>query len=277
VPASTLVGAIRAEFVKLFSTRMWWVLLIIMVAYVGFTAAAIAGVFGANLGDTGGAPPVPEGETAMLPSLVYSLATTVGYVFPVILGTLAITGEYRHQTLTPTFLATPKRGRVLLAKLVVLALVGALFGVAALAGTVGIGAPIISATGNDTGLGDSEIWLLMARAVLAMALWAVIGVGVGTLIPNQIAAIVVLLAFTQFIEPILRGAAMFADWAAEIGRFLPGAAGDALVGASFFSMLAAGGSSADPLTWWQGGLVLLALAVAASVVGYAVAWRKDVT
>ncbi|TQL48545.1 ABC-2 family transporter [Homoserinimonas aerilata] len=276
-PASTFVGAIRAEFIKLFSTRMWWVLLMIMVAYVGVMAAAMAGLFGSNMGDAGGMPPAEEGQLATLPSLVYSLATSLGYVFPVILGTLAVTGEYRHQTLTPTFLATPKRGRVLLAKLLVLALVGALFGAAALIGTVGIGGPILAATGNDSGLGDTETWMLIARAVLAMALWAVIGVGVGTLIPNQVAAIVVLLAFTQFVEPTLRAAALFADWAADIGRFLPGAAGDALVGASFFSLVSAGATSADPLLWWQGGLVLLAIAVVAALIGYVSAWRKDVT
>jgi ABC-2 type transport system permease protein len=269
----SLIGAIRAEFAKLLTTRIWWILLIILVGYVAFTAAIIAAAFGGLL---------PGGEEAGIPTeglyeVVYTIATSVGYVFPVILGTLVVTGEYRHQTVTPTFLATPRRGTVLVAKLVVLFVAGAVYGVFALVGSVGAGAPMLALADSATGFDDPELWLLFGRSILAMALWAVVGVGVGTLIPGQIAAIVVLLAFTQFIEPILRTVAAFVDGLSGIGQFLPGAAGDALVGASIFSAFGGGGPSAEALEWWQGGLVLLAYAVATTVGGFFTTWRKDVT
>ena len=92
-----------------------------------------------------------------------------------------------------------------------------------------------------------------------MALWATIGVGLGSLVPNQVAAIVIVIAFTQFVEPILRLAASLNDVTATIGQFLPGAASDALVGASFYSIASVG--AAESLDWWQGGLVLLAIGV----------------
>ena len=63
--------------------------------------------------------------------------------------------------------------------------------------------------------------------------------------------------------------------AAQVGRFLPGAASDALVGSSVYAMFT--GASAEALLWWQGGLVLAALAVVVSVVGWATAWRRDIT
>jgi ABC-2 type transport system permease protein len=268
------MNAIRAEFAKILTTRIWWVLLIVLVGYIAFIVVILAGAFSTGL--TANDPTAPQIPADMLPPVVYSIAHSIGYVFPLLLGTLAVTGEFRHQTLTPTFLATPRRERVLGAKLVVLAILGAVYGVAAVLAAVAPGAAILSIDGV-TGLDDQDTWFLFARAVLAMALWAIIGVGVGALIPNQVAALVVVLAFTQFIEPILRTVSVFADWAAAVGKFLPGAAGDALVGASLFSAIGMGGGESGALEWWQGGLVLLAYAVAATVVGYLVSWRRDVT
>jgi len=272
-----LVNAIRSEALKLTSTRIWWVLLLVLVGYVLFIAGIIAGAFGA-LGSelaAAGQPPLPP---EMLPPLVYSTATAVGYVLPLILGALAVTGEFRHQTLTPTFLATPRRGTVIAAKVVVLAVAGAVFGLAGVAASMGIGAPILELTGQSAELDSADTWTLVSRVVLAMALWAVVGVGVGTLVPNQIASIVIVLAFTQFVEPILRMGAGIWEWSAHVGNFLPGAASDALVGASIYTTISpAGGSGVDPLEWWQGGLVLLGYAVITTVAGYLTSFKRDVT
>lgn len=272
-----MIAAIRAEALKLTTTRLWWILVLILIGYVGFTAALLAGLFGA-LGDQLAAQPdAPQLPPDTIAPVVYSTVTAVGYVFPLILGTLAITSEVRYQTLTPTFLAQPRRGRVLAAKLAVLAVAGAVFGVVGLVVSLGLGAPILAATGTETALGDSDTWALAGRIVLAMALWAVIGVGVGSLIQNQVAAIVVVLAFTQFVEPVLRFGTSIWDWTAAVGRFLPGSASDALVGSSVFTSFGMGGGGVEPLEWWQGGLVLLAIAVVVATIGYLTAWRRDVT
>jgi ABC-type transport system involved in multi-copper enzyme maturation permease subunit len=271
-----LVNAIRSEAAKLVTTRLWWILLLVLVGYVLFTAGLIAGLFGA-LGDQladSGQPALPA---ELLTPIVYSVATAVGYVFPLILGALSVTNEFRHQTLTPTFLATPGRGTVLVAKVVVLAVAGAVFGLAGAAASIGIGAPLLELSGNSASLDSPDTWWLAARVVLAMALWAVVGVGVGALVPNQVASIVIVLAFTQFLEPILRFGTSILEWTAQVGRFLPGAASDALVGASIYTTIAPSGSSVAPLEWWQGGLVLVAYAVVAGVAGYFTSWRKDVT
>jgi ABC-type transport system involved in multi-copper enzyme maturation permease subunit len=272
-----MIPAIRAEFLKLTTTRLWWILGLILIGYVAFTAALIAGLFGA-LGDQLAAQPdAPQLPPESLPPIVYSSTTAVGYVFPLILGTLAVTSEVRYQTLTPTFLAVPRRGRVLAAKLVVLAVTGAISGGLGLVASMGAGAPILAATGNDPGIGDPNTWLLAGRVILAMALWAVIGVGVGSLIQNQIAAIIVVLAFTQFVEPLLRFGTSIWEWTAHVGKFLPGAASDALVGSSIFTSLGTGTSQVQSLDWWQGGLVLLGYAATAAVGGYLTAWRRDIT
>ena len=273
-----VLRSIAAEFQKVFTTRMWWLLAVLLVAYVAF----LSGGFGAFLGWTVENPDAAAnvGNTQLPPGiqlgpLLYSFASSVGYVFPVLLGALAVTGEFRHKTLTPTFLAEPHRSTVLGAKFTSELVLGAGFGVIAFATSVATGAAALAAFGLETGLDDSDTWALVGRGVLAMALWGTIGVGLGALVPNQVAAIVIVLAFTQFVEPILRLAASFNDVTAQIGQFLPGAASDALVGASFYSIASVG--SSESLEWWQGGLVLLAIGVVATLIGGATTWRRDVT
>ncbi len=272
------VAALRAEFSKILTVRMWWVLLIVLAGYVAFTAGLLALVFAGPAGGLSSAgSPSPQIPEAALPPIIYSIASSIGYVFPVLFGTLATTAEFRHQTVTPTFLATPRRGVVLAAKFATLAVFGALYGIVALVASVGLGAPILAATGHATGLGESDTWLLLARIVVAMSIWAIIGVGLGALIPSQVAAIVIVLAFTQFVEPILRLVAAFWDWTASIGQYLPGAASDALVGSSIFTTLGAATGETLSLDWWAGGLVLLGYAIIAGVLGYFTSWRRDVT
>ncbi|TFD49852.1 ABC transporter permease [Cryobacterium frigoriphilum] len=279
---SSLLNAIGAEFAKILTTRLWWILALVLFGYIGLLAGGLAALFagiqsGAISPDAAGTSSGGIPDFGTLPPLVYSFASSVGYVFPVLIGALATTGEFRHQTLTPTFLASPRRGQVLGAKVIALFVVGAVFGVVALAASVGIGAPVMNAFDVDPMLSDAATWWLIGRIVLAMGLWAIIGVGLGVLVPNQVASIVIVLAFTQFVEPLLRLAASFLEVTARIGNFLPGAASDALVGASVFTMASPTGGAAEALDWWQGGLVLLAYALAATVGGYAVSWKRDVT
>ena len=275
-----ILRPVAAEFSKILTTRMWWILALVLFGYIALLAGGLSALFGgidsgaisSDSVSTGGGGSLAG--LGSLPPLIYSFAASVGYVFPVLLGALASTGEFRHQTLTPTFLATPRRARVLSAKTIALFVVGAAFGVVALAASVGIGALVFNGFGIDPLLADSATWALIGRTVLAMALWAVIGVGLGVLVPSQVASIVIVLAFTQFVEPLLRFASSFTEVTADVGKFLPGAASDALVGASFFTLASPGGAVLES---WQGGLVLLAYGLLATGFGYLASWKRDVT
>jgi ABC-type transport system involved in multi-copper enzyme maturation permease subunit len=274
------VRTLASEFLKVFTTRMWWLLALIMMAYLAFTAGGLGALFGFSIANPEAASAAGAGAPALgglsLAPLVYSFASSTGYVFPVIIGALAVTGEFRHRTLTATFLADPRRGGVLAAKYLAQLPIGAGYGVLAFVATVGAGAAAMAGFGLDTALDDPDTWALIARGVLAMALWAAIGVGLGSVVPNQVAAIVIVLAFTQFVEPLLRMAASVSEATAQIGKFLPGAASDALVGQSFYSLASIGDASAS-LEWWQGGLVLLGLGVVLTAIGGATTWRRDVS
>ena len=262
----TLVRATRSEFTKQRTTAMWWILLIILVGYIGFAVAGLALVFGSQSDDS------PSDFDVS--GLIYGLAATAGYAIPLLLGTLLVTGEYRHQTLTPTFLATPRRGTVLWAKTLSGAVLGALYGVAGVIVSVGAGAGILSIFGVDTKLGETDTWALIARVILAYMLWALIGVGLGSLISNQIAAIVGVLVFTQFIEPLLLVAQATIEALKDVLEFLPGAATNTLIGSSFFALATPATGAVDP--WWTGGLYLLGYAVVFLFLGYLIRWRRDV-
>ncbi|HEU4465985.1 MAG TPA: ABC transporter permease [Agromyces sp.] len=273
------VRSLGAEFQKVLTTRMWWLLAIVLVAYV----ALMSGGLGAFLGwavQNPDAAAATGSDTALPPGvelapLLYSFASSIGYVFPVLLGALAVTTEFRHRTLTTTFLAEPHRTTVLAGKYSSQLVVGALLGVMGFAASVASGAAALAAFDFETGLDSSDTWALVGRGILAMALWGTIGVGLGALVPNQVAAIVIVIAFTQFVEPVLRLVLSLNEATASIGRYLPGAASDALVGASFYNIASLGAS--DSLEWWQGGLVLLAIGVVATIIGGATSWRRDVS
>jgi hypothetical protein len=149
-------------------------------------------------------------------------------------------------------------------------------GVIGIVASVGTSAAFLAGFSLDTAFTDPDTWAMLGRMLLSYVLWTLIGVGVGALVRNQVGAIVGVLVFTQFIEPIGRAAAAFVDGLSAFTRFLPGAASDALVGASVLTATVPGASS-DSLEWWVGGLVLLGYAVVFVVLGHLVSWRRDVS
>jgi ABC-2 type transport system permease protein len=267
-----LLTALRVEWLKTRTTRMWWILLLVMVAYVLMIAAFITFSFSAVPDDAvaEGAPSLDNKSTLLA---AYTLGLPLGYVFPVVLGVLAVTTEYRYQTLTPTFLGEPRRGLVLSAKLIVGLAIGLAAGILALGSSVAASAPIVVLTDHPSLLDDPAVWRSLGQACLGMALWAGIGVGLGALLRNQVAAVVVIIAFSQLVEPLARLGLNAWSATRDIAQFLPGAAADAMAGASLYNI----GSTAQLLEWWQGGLVLAGYAALFCVLGGWLTLRRDVT
>jgi ABC-2 type transport system permease protein len=263
-------AALVAEYRKLVSTRMWWVLLLALAGYLGF----MGGVMGFSLAV---APQPDEGlliQGAELAAAVYSLINAIGYVFPLVIGSLAMTMEFRHQTITQSLLVEPRRGVFLGAKLLATVPLGLLYGVVGTVAVVGVAAPLLGMAGDGAFLTDGDVLQVIALGVVVSAVWAVIGVAFGSVLTNQVAAIVVILAFTQFVEPIARLALGAFDATEDVAKFLPGAAADGLMGASFFA--AFGGGESDLLPRWAALLVLLAYAGVLALVGRYTTLRRDI-
>jgi hypothetical protein len=269
-------AVLRAEWRKTMSTRMWWLLGVVLAAYMVFLGV----VMGFSLttdpssmtGGMGGADQVVL-SGRQIAETVYTLAVSVGYVFPLVIGALSMTGEFRHQTITPTLLAEPRRGRVLAGKLAIGGVLGALYGAVGTLGAVLGGLPFLLTKSDGTYLGDPGVLSQLGFSVLAMAIWCVIGVGLGSLLTNQVAAVVVILAFTQFVEPILRLGLTAVDALAGVQKFLPGAAAEALAGSSLYSST----GMVQLLDRGWGAVVLVGYAALFALIGRWTTLRRDIS
>ena len=172
---------VRSELLKIRSTRMWWGLLGGALAFVALNVVAQA-----LAPATEGVPALgdPQGVRN-----VWASAGSAGTVFALVLGILGMTTEYRHRTLSATFLVTPRRSPVVVAKMLAHALAGFGLGLACCALTAALAIPLLAAK-DAASISTSTILSVLAGALLATTLYAVMGVAVGALVPNQVAALI---------------------------------------------------------------------------------------
>jgi ABC-2 type transport system permease protein len=193
---------------------------------------------------------------------------------PALIGTVAITSEYRHRTIGTTFLAVPRRGRVLGAKLAVYTVLGLLYGVVAsvTAGLTLIGAGALR--GVAIGLSTEQLVVMLAQLAAASAVYMVLGVGIGALARHQLLAIGIVLGYFYFLEHVL----MLIPGVNALYPLLPGGATASLTRFTFLtdaiaeqtSLTAA--SVASPLS---GAAILVTYALLAAGAALIVPLRRD--
>jgi len=134
-------------------------------------------------------------------------AVSVGGIMPTVLiifGAVAATGEHRHGTITSTFLIAPDRVRATIAKLAAYAAAGALVGLGVQLVAFAIGVPLLAGQAGPD-LTASTLVGMLAETVVACALATAIGVGIGALVRNQVAAVVGTLAYVFIVESVVGG------------------------------------------------------------------------
>jgi ABC-2 type transport system permease protein len=246
-----MIRLVRAEFTKLATTRLIYGMAAAMAAFAVLTVAA-------NILDRQGAPPL---SAYSLPVLVAAPVTLLSGA-ALLLGILGMAGEFRHQTVTQTFLVTPDRGRVVAAKLVAYPLAGIALALSILAFTAAVAAGWLAAKGITPSLLDARLGRVLLGAVLAAGLCGLVGVGVGALVRNQVAALVGVAVWVLLVEGLL----MSLLHAPSMARWLPSAAAAALTNP--------GGGQ---LSRVAGSLLLAGYALALALVGTRLVVRRDIT
>jgi hypothetical protein len=220
---------------------------------LGLLLAFLAIVLIGTVGTITSADPVQQATLEDVESIV-----EFGDVIALILGVLVITWEYRHDTITGTFLVEPRRERVVGAKAVAATATGALLALAALALSLAIAYVWI---GDEVSF-DGGVWETAGRLVASAAIYGALGVGVGAIVRGQALAIVLVFVWFLIAEPLVQG---LYD---EVGRFLPGAVLTQLAGES--------GNDAHVATGPAVGMTILYL-VGFLGVGAYLTVRRDVT
>jgi hypothetical protein len=213
----------------------------------------------------------PTGDPTQIANTVYTAGLSVGYLLLLTIGVLQIGSEYRHKTISGTFLATPHRARAMLAQVMALFGIAAGYGVLSLLGSVSVGALALQLRGEDP-FPSGEVVRTLALSLLVLGLWALIGLGIGILIPNQVAALLIGVGVAWIVEPLLVFGLSFWSFARDhLVQFFPSSATNAVINAVQ--------NSPDEvrLDWWAAALVLAGYAALLSGLGSVRTLRQDIS
>jgi len=191
---------------------------------------------------------------------VVSIAA-VSALISLILGIVASAGEFASGTIGHTFLVAPVRERVAAAKLVAVAFAGAVLAFAACVFAWALAALLLKARSVPVHLGSGSSLRLVAGIVLAAAIAGALGVGYGSLLRRQTAAIVVALVWLLVGEPLLG--------IASADPYGPGRV--------IASVVEAGNQGSELLSFDRGLVLALIYLAVAGVLGTLALRRADIT
>jgi ABC-type transport system involved in multi-copper enzyme maturation permease subunit len=249
---------LRAEWRKVFTVKLWWGMLLGALAFTAIGVAAQIATSGSSRSDL---PPLSSGAGQ---HSVYGAGASAE-IFALIVGIIVITSEYRHFTSRPTFLFEPRRGHVIVAKIVLSAAVGLLYAACCVALTLAIATPWLAAKNVTVGWSEFDLVPVLLGVFAVVTIYSVVGLGLGVLVRNQVAAVIGAVAYLFVLEPLITVVPVVKD----VHRFLPGGATAAVI-------QSARDGGTELLSPWQGGLVLVGWGLLFAAAGWLLSVRRDV-
>jgi ABC-2 type transport system permease protein len=211
------VNLLAAELLKLRTIRPPYWLLLVTVAIAALAAAGLVG----------------SGSLDEDPALGLAQGAGFGWMFVTVLGILIVTNEYRHGTVMTTFLAEPRRVRVLAAKVVTALLAGVAFALASAAVAAAVALPWLAAREEALAL-DGQALEAVVRLAVAFALAAALGAAIGAIVQSQVGAIVLTFVWFLILESLI---GVLSSWLITdvgepdpVSKFLPGSVLGGIVG-----------------------------------------------
>ena len=260
-----MINVIRSEWIKLRTTAVPWVLTGIALVINGLLILVI---FLRHDQLTGG-DTVPH-TTQQLNNLVGS--GFQGYLLALLLGVLCITTEFRHKTVTTAFLVTPQRPVFVVGKMILAAIAGAVLAVIMLVATMIGGGLTLVARGGSFSAMLHQLPSVAPGMILVFALFAILGVGIGSLLTNQVAAIIVVLGWFILLEGILVSLVTSAE------KWVP--TGAALAASNLTRGQGGGNNGGEVFhlfNQWQGTLLMLGYGILFAAIGSYFLTRRDIT
>jgi ABC-2 type transport system permease protein len=271
---------IRAELTKIFTTSLWWVFLVALVPLWALSALFNWGT--TNLTTQVDASQVPADQAALVEATnaavnvatnLYTSGQFFGVLLVMLLSAILVTNEFFHLTATTTFLVTPQRERVILAKLAAGVLLGLGFWLITTVLNLAVVPFLLRQLEVPIQLGESAVWRAILLNGLAFALWAIVGVGAGVLIRSQIGATLTL-SITYLIGTT--GASIvFALLTQYVAKFFEKL--QVLVPTTASQLMISGTELPGNPPRWVGALVLIGYALITGLIGTLIMRRRDVS
>ncbi|NBV12383.1 MAG: hypothetical protein EBS03_04565, partial [Actinobacteria bacterium] len=176
----------QSELRKLIYLRANWLLLLWSGVFAALGTVAPIVVLNSENREMGmgfSGTSTPEGINAVFAN------ASGGYLFALIMGILIMTNEFRHGTAVGTFLVTPKRSTVLVAKLIAAALAGLIVQIFSFLIALSSGLIALTFFEPHAPVTGELIWKVFRASALSGIVLGIVGVGLGALVKNQVAAV----------------------------------------------------------------------------------------
>lgn len=203
-----MIALLRAELHKVRATpSIRWLLL-------GTAAIGVVGTLAPLIAADGGSTDLLTDRK--LQEAMHGAAAGASLVL--VAGIIGMAGEWRFGQATQTFLTSPRRSRVVSVKGLVYMGVGAVFGIVAGAASTATAWGWYRANDLALPFHRSAVWLTLLGCLAVAVLFGLLGVAIGAVARNQVAAIVAALGWQILVEP-----ALFAG-SPSVFKWLPGTA-----------------------------------------------------
>ena len=210
---------LRAEMRKLTSTKMPWAFLAVLVVIAVINGVAV--VFGTDMDGSKAFVSTADDQRSLMAFAANSLMGAT------LFGAMAVAREYGYGTVVPTFLASPRRNRAVLAQFSAIAVVGSILG--CVGGALTMIAVAVTLPTTEYGFlvpADVAARLLLA-ALYCGAVGAVLGAGIGSVVRNTGGAV------TSAVFVLIVAPPLVVQLASGKGSWMPNTLANVLSGVVF--------------------------------------------